>query len=68
MLEDELLLVVVGLQHHRILVERTYPPGELHPAEQINRNRRFVPARIVQERILDVLCRLGFHSFVQYGD
>src|SRR5438105_3040937 len=66
-LEDELLLIVVGVEHHRILVERPDAPGQLHPAQQINSDCRFVAAGIVEERILNVLRRLIVHRRSPYG-
>src|SRR5580658_887246 len=66
MLEDELLLVA-GFQHHRVLVERSDTAGQLHPADQIDRNVvPFLSCR-VEEGILNVLlCRLGFHLPISF--
>src|SRR5437879_1660356 len=61
MLEDELLLVA-GFEDHRVLVERSDTTGQLHAADQIDRNIvPFLSCR-VEEGILNVLLRrLGFH-------
>src|SRR5260370_5004514 len=61
MLKDELLLVA-GFEDHRVLVERSDTPGQLHAADQIDRNIvPFLSCR-VEEGILNVLLRrLGFH-------
>src|SRR5512141_3403210 len=56
-LEDELLLVI-GLQHDGVFVERSDAACQLYPTEQVNRDRRFVLACCVEEGILDVLRRL----------
>src|ERR1700686_4095615 len=66
MLEDELLLVA-GFEDHRVLVERSDTSGQLHTADQIDRN--IVPFLLcrVEEGILDVLlCRLGFHLPISF--
>src|SRR5215470_11638145 len=60
MLEDQLLLIV-GLQHHRILVERPDPARQLHPTQQIDRDVALFFAGRVEEGILDVLRRLVLH-------
>src|SRR5215468_6231108 len=60
MLEDQLLLIV-GLQHHRILVERPDPARQLHPTQQIDRDVELFFAGRVEEGILDILRRLVFH-------
>src|SRR3954469_5530404 len=60
-LEDELLLII-GVEHHGVLVERANPPGQLHTTEQINGDRSFFFACCVQEGVLYVLlCRLRVH-------
>jgi hypothetical protein len=64
-LEDQLLLAIV-LQQHRILVERADLSGELHPANQLNRNRGLVFANSVQKRVLNVLCRLVIHEPISF--
>src|SRR5208282_250601 len=66
MLEDELLLVA-GLQHHRVLVERSDAACQLHPTHQIDRDVvPFLSCR-VEEGILNVLlCRLGFHLPISF--
>ena len=55
------LLLIVGFQHDRILIERPDPPRELHSAEQIDRDNGFVFARSVEKRILNILCRFVIH-------
>src|SRR5690348_9006161 len=57
MLEDQLLLIV-GLQHHRIFVEGADAPGELDAAQQVKGDGGFVFSGCVEKRILDVLRRL----------
>src|SRR5208282_2721559 len=66
MLEDELLLVA-GLEHHRVLVERSDAACQLHPTNQIDRDVvPFLSCR-VEEGILNVLlCRLGFHLPISF--
>ena len=61
MFKDELFLVV-GLEHHRVLVKRTDSASQLHAAQQVNRDGVFLFAGRIQERILDVLCRLTIHA------
>ena len=65
MLKDELFLVV-GLQHHRILVERPNPARQLDPADQVNGDGGFLFAGGVQKRILDVLRRLVIHLPISF--
>lgn len=60
MLEDELFLVV-GFQNYRVFVKGPNPPGKLHPTEQVDRDLRFIFARSIEERVLNVLRRLVFH-------
>src|SRR6202521_93391 len=66
MLEDELLLVA-GFEYHRVLVERSDTPRQLHAADQIDRNVvPFLSCR-VEEGILNVLLRwLGFHLPISF--
>src|ERR1700674_3308450 len=66
MLEDELLLVA-GFEDHRVLIERSDTPRQLHAADQIDRNIvPFLSCR-VEEGILNVLlCRLGFHLPISF--
>src|ERR1700674_5873403 len=66
MLEDELLLVA-GFEYHRVLIERSDTPRQLHAADQIDRNIvPFLSCR-VEEGILNVLlCRLGFHLPISF--
>lgn len=49
MFEDQLLLAVAGLKHHRILVKRPDAARKLHPTQQIDRDRGLIPAGIVEE-------------------
>src|SRR5579864_8055218 len=58
--KDQLLLVVC-LEHDRILVEGPNTARQLHSAQQINSNERFVFTSGVQKRILNVLRRLVVH-------
>ena len=57
MLENQLLLIV-GLQHNRILVEALDPPGKFNAAHQVNRQENSILACIVQKRLLDILGQL----------
>jgi hypothetical protein len=59
-LEDQLLLAVV-LKQHGILVKRPDFPGQLDPADKIDRNRSLILPNCIQERVLNILCRLVFH-------
>src|SRR5581483_6399078 len=58
--EDQLLLVV-RVQDDRVLVKRTNPAGQLHPAQKIDRYDCLVFAGRVEKGILDILCGLVFH-------
>src|SRR5947207_6998358 len=60
-LEDQLLLVV-GLEHDRIFVERANTARQLHAAEQINGDARPLLASRIEEGILNILRRLIFQS------
>jgi hypothetical protein len=60
MLKNKLLLVV-GFQHHGILIEGTNPPGQFHAAQQVDGNDRLVLASRIEKRVLYVLRRLIFH-------
>src|SRR5450755_2750694 len=66
MLEDELLLIT-RFEHHRIFVERSDTAGQLHTADEIDRNIVPFLACCVEEGILNVLlCRLGFHVPISF--
>src|ERR1700681_3795531 len=66
MLEDELLLVA-GFEYHRVLVERSDTPRQLHAADQIDRNIVPFLSRRVEEGILNVLLRrLCFHLPISF--
>src|ERR1700722_5508911 len=59
-LEDQLLLII-GLEHHRVFVKRTNTARQLYTTQQVNRDTgSFFPGGI-QERVLNVLCRLIVH-------
>ena len=58
--EDELLLAVV-FEQNGVLVERPYLPCQLDSAHEVDRNRRFILADRIEERVLNVLCRLVIH-------
>jgi hypothetical protein len=60
MFEDQLLLAVV-LQEDRVLIEGPNLPRELDPADKVNGDWGFVLSNRIQERILNILCRLVFH-------
>jgi hypothetical protein len=60
MLENELFLIV-GFQDYRILIKGPNAAREFHATEQINGDLDSVLARSVEERVLNVLCRLIFH-------
>jgi hypothetical protein len=59
-LEDQLLLVI-GLQDQRILIETLDSPRKLYAAHEINREENFVLTGVIQKAILYVLRRF-FHS------
>src|SRR5665213_3592589 len=59
--EDKLLLGVV-FEQHGVLVKGAYLAGELDSADQIDGDGALVLADGVQESVLNVLCRLGFHG------
>ena len=61
MFENELLLRII-LKQNGILVEGTYLAGQLYAADQVDGDRAFVLADRIQERILNILCRLGIHG------
>ena len=54
-LENQLLLVV-GFQYHRILVEGADSSRQFHSAEQINGDDELVLAGCIEKCILYVLC------------
>jgi hypothetical protein len=60
-LEDELFLAVV-FQKHGVLIERPDFPGELDSADKVNGDGGLVLPNGIQERILNILCRLVFHD------
>ena len=60
-LDDQLFLAVV-LQEHGVLVEGADLTGELDAADQVYRYRGLVLANRIQECVLNILCRLGFHA------
>ena len=68
MLEDELFLIV-RFQYDGIFVKRTNTARKLDAAEQVNGDLRLVFAGSIEERVLNVLCRLVFHLpiFLLYG-
>jgi hypothetical protein len=65
MLEDQLILVV-GFENHRVLVEALDATGQFHSTHQINRGHRFVPAGVVEKNILNILHRF-FHGVISKG-
>src|SRR5690348_17156530 len=54
MLENQLLLVI-GLENQRVLVEALDAARKLHATEQVQRNGSFILARVVEKAVLDVL-------------
>jgi hypothetical protein len=60
-LEDQLLLAIV-LQENRVLVEGPNFSGQLNAADKVNGDGGFVFPNRIQERILNILCRLVFHN------
>src|SRR4051812_6453769 len=60
MLEDELLLIV-GLQHNRVFVERADAAAELYSAHQVDSDGRLIFSSSIEEGVLNILRRLGFH-------
>lgn len=56
MLEDQLLLMVV-FEDQRKLVKASDSPAQFYAAQQIERHRNPLSARVVQEAFLDVLRR-----------
>src|ERR1700674_1534341 len=66
MLENELLLVA-GFEYHRVLIERSDTPRQLHATDKIDRNIVPFLSCCVEEGILNVLlCRLGFHLPISF--
>src|SRR5258708_5648118 len=55
-LENQLLLVI-GFEDQRVLIEALDAARKLYAAEQIQRNSSFVLARIVEKAVLDILRR-----------
>src|SRR5437879_13121138 len=64
-LEDQLLLVV-GLEHDRIFVERANTARQLHAAEQINGDARPLLASRIEEEIANIVRRLILHGRSPY--
>src|ERR1700674_2069399 len=66
MLENELLLVA-GFEYHRVLIERSDTPRQLHATDKIDRNIVPFLSCCVEEGILNVLlCRVGFHLPISF--
>jgi hypothetical protein len=61
MFKDQLLLIV-GFQHYRVLIEGADSAGELNSAQQIDGDVAPLFSGGVKERILNILCRLVIHS------
>src|SRR5271169_835468 len=61
-LEDQLLLVV-GVQNHRILIEGANATRQFDSAQQIDSNYGLVLASRIEKGILNVLCWLVFHGW-----
>src|SRR5215469_7827112 len=61
MLEDQLLLAVV-FQQNRVLVEGPDLPGKFDSAYKVDGDGSLVLPNSIQERILNILCRLIFHD------
>jgi hypothetical protein len=59
-LEDELLLII-GVEHDRILVKGPNPAAQLDSAHQVNGDGRFIFASSIKKGVLNVLRRLCFH-------
>ena len=55
------LLLIVGLEHHRILVETLDAARKLYAAHQIDGQESLILARIIEKSFLDVLGQL-FHG------
>jgi hypothetical protein len=64
MLKDELFLII-GLEYDRVFIETLDPTRQLNPAHEINSEKRFFLAGVVQECLLNVLGEL-IHLFVLY--
>jgi hypothetical protein len=60
-LKDQLFLRVV-LEQNRVFIEGTYLACQLDSADKVDGDGAFVLADRIQERILNVLCRLGIHG------
>lgn len=56
-LENQLFLIA-GFQHQAVLVETADTPRKLHAAEEVDGNDQLFLARIIKERILNVLSGL----------
>ena len=54
MLENQLLLVI-GFEHQRVLIETLDPARELDAAQEIDRHHSLFFARIVKKTILNIL-------------
>ena len=50
MFEDQLLLMI-GLEDDAVLVESPHPSGEFDATSQINRNRKALLPRGIEERV-----------------
>jgi hypothetical protein len=53
-LENQLLLIV-GFEHERILIETLDAAGEFHAAQEINSNHSLFFTRIIEKTVLYVL-------------
>ena len=61
MLEDQLFLRVV-FEQNRVFIERTDLSCQLYAADQVDGDGAFVLADRIQERVLNILRRLGIHG------
>src|SRR5260370_23489639 len=66
MLENQLLLIV-GFEHQRVLIETLDASGKFDTADQVNRNDAFFLARVVQKRILYILRRFVHRALFNHG-
>jgi len=61
MLEDQLFLRVV-FEQNRVFIKGTNLACQLDAANKVDGDGAFVLADRIQERILNILCRLGIHG------
>src|ERR1017187_5547395 len=57
------LLLIVGVQNHRVLIERANAACKLHAAQQVDGDDTLIFASRIEKGILYVLCWLVFHGW-----